>query len=324
MQSSQAANFWRWPETATERLRREFPAVEIVELGSPSDRPPSAPTSVLETAEAAIAVRLHPDWLPQATRLRWLHCPSAAVHQLLSPELVASSIQVTNGAGVHAASVAEHGLALLLALVRGIPQAAAQQRERRWDAFALRPGLRELAGTTALIVGLGHIGQELALRLRGLGVTVIGLRRRMQPVAGVDEVHGPEALTDLLPRADHVILTLPATRDTASVMGEPELRQMPPGSRLINLGRGSAVDEAALAAVLHAGHLGGAALDVTRTEPLPDDSPLWDAPRLLLTPHVAAVHPRTWDRQVDCIVDKLRRFLSEASPGPLVDKKRGY
>lgn len=324
MQSSQAANFWRWPDNATERLRNEFPDVEIVELESPSDRPPLGPTTVLATAEAAIAVRLHPEWLPLAPRLRWLHCPSAAVHQLLSQDLVASSIQVTNGAGVHAASVAEHGLALLLALLRSLPQALTQQQERRWDAFALRPELREMAGTTALIVGLGHIGQELAMRLGAMGVTVVGIRRRPEPVAGVDEVHGPEALAGLLPRADHVILTLPATRDTALVIGAAELGQMRPGSRLLNLGRGNAVDEAALAAALRSGHLHGAALDVTRTEPLPDDSPLWTTPRLLLTPHVAAVHPRTWDRQVDCVVDKLRRFRAGVSPGPLVDKKRGY
>lgn len=324
MQSSHGANFWRWPDRATERLRGEFPDVEMVELESPSDQPPRATTSVLEDAEAAIAVRLHPKWLLLARHLRWLHCPSAAVHQLLSPELVASSIQVTNGAGVHAASVAEHGLALLLAMLRGIPQALRQQDAHRWDAFALRPELRELSGTTALIVGFGHIGREIGTRLQALGVKVLAIRRRPLPDVGADEVHGLEALERLLARADHVFLTLPATPDTASMLGGRELQLMRPGSHLINLGRGNAMDEAALAATLATGHLHGAALDVTRAEPLAENSPLWNAPRLLLTPHVAAVHPRTWDRQVDCIADKLRRYLAGVSPGPLVDKERGY
>ncbi|MGH9518337.1 MAG: hypothetical protein ACRD2D_01760, partial [Terriglobales bacterium] len=116
MQTSQRGGFWRWPETATERLRQEFPELEIEELGQPSDLPPPGPETLLKAAEAAVAVRLHPEWLRAAPKLRWLHCPSAAVHQLLTPELIASPVQVTNGAGVHAASVAEHGLALLLAL----------------------------------------------------------------------------------------------------------------------------------------------------------------------------------------------------------------
>lgn len=324
MQTSQRGGFWRWPEIATESLRREFPDIEIVELDQASDLPPSGPGTALETADAAIAVRLHPEWLRTAAKLRWLHCPSAAVHQLLTPELIASNVQVTNGAGVHAASVAEHGLALLLALLRGLPQAAVQQADRKWDGFALRPGLRELRGSTALIVGLGHIGRELATRLHALGVTVLGIRRQPMPEAGVAEVHPPLSLAAQLPRADHVILALPATRDTSEVIGAEQLRQMRPGSRLINVGRGSAVDETALAAALHSGHLAGAALDVTQIEPLPTDSPLWSAPRLLLTPHVAAVHPDTWNLQAEHIATRLRRFLAGEPPGRLVNKQLGY
>lgn len=326
MRGSNPATIWRWPESATARLREEFPQVEIAEYEAPSDLPPPAGAeAVWAGAEAAVAVRLHRELLQAAPRLGWVHCPSAAVHQLLTPELIASPAVVTNGAPVHAATVAEHAVALLLALLRGLPQALAQQAEQRWDAAALLAGMGELRGSVALIVGMGHIGSEVAKRLAAFEARVIGVRRRpMHTAAGVAEMHPPEALLELLPRADHVVLALPATSATEAILGERELAAMRPGARLVNVGRGAAIEEAALAAALRRGHLAGAALDVARREPLPPASPLWTAPRLLLTPHVAAVNPRVWERQAEIIARHLRRWLAGERPHPLVDKQRGY
>ncbi|HUX65922.1 MAG TPA: D-2-hydroxyacid dehydrogenase [Terriglobales bacterium] len=369
MNSASRATLWRWPDSATARLRQQFPQVEFLTYLRPMDQPPSpakrsadlgprgpqvgastsgtraagalgpAPTvdqppspaalaedaPLFADADAVIAWRLDPRLLHAAPRLRWIHCPSAAVHQLLSPELVASSVVVTNGASVHASTVAEHGLALMLALARGLPQAVRDQDAHRWQPAPLAPSLTRLDGATALLLGLGHIGAALAPRLAALGMSVLGVRRHPdRPVPGCAELHPPEALDALLPRADYLVLALPALASTAALIGAPQLARLRPSARVVNLGRGAALDEAALLHALRAGQLAAAALDVFAHEPLAPDSPLWDCPRLLLTPHLAAAAPDSWDRQADLVAHHLRQFLAGLPLHPQVDKHRGY
>lgn len=330
MRSANPAGIWHWPESATAQLARAFPEVEFCAYPRPIDAPlndaqAAADAQLFRDADAVIAWRLDPRLMRGAARLRWIHCPSAAVHQLLTPELIQSPIVVTNGAAVHAATVAEHGLALMLALARGLPQACADQAARRWRPQPWLGSLRRLGGATALLLGMGRIGRALAPRLAALGMHVLGVRRHPElPLPGVAEMHAPEALDALLPRADWLILALPATPATDRIVGAPQLARLPPHAGVVNLGRGPALDEAALAAALHAGRLAGAALDVFEHEPLAADSPLWSAPGCLLTPHVAAAVPDTWQRQTDLVSAHLRRFLAGQPLEPLVDKQTGY
>lgn len=330
MRSANPAGIWHWPESATAQLAREFPEVEFCGYPRPIDAPldeaaAAAGAELFRDADAAIAWRLDPRLYRGSERLRWIHCPSAAVHQLLTPELIRSPIVVTNGASVHAATVAEHGLAMMLALARGLPQACADQAARRWRPQPWLGGLRRLGGATALLLGMGRIGRALAPRLAAMEMHVIGVRRHPErPAPGCAEMHAPAALDGLLPRADWLILALPATPTTDRLLGADQLALLPPHALVVNLGRGPALDEAALAAALNAGRLAGAALDVFEHEPLAPDSPLWSAPGCLITPHVAAAVPDTWQRQTELVSAHLRRFLAGEPLEPLVDKQRGY
>ncbi len=331
MKSAAPGGIWRWPARATERLRREFPQVEFREYARPIDAPPATDAewahdaALFADADAVVAWRLAPRLWRDARRLRWIHSPSAAVDQLLTPELRASPILVTNGAAVHASTVAEHGVALMLALARGLPRMQRDQEARRWAPLAWLDELTTLAGSTALLLGLGHIGRALAPKLAALGVAVIGVRQHADgPVAGCAEVHAVAGLDALLPRAAWLVLALPATPSTAGLIGARALARLPPRARVLNLGRGASLDEAALAQALAAGRLAGAALDVFAAEPLAPSSALWSAPGCLLSPHVAASTPDSWDRQADLVAAHLRRFLAGEPLAPLVDKQRGY
>ncbi|MGH3184947.1 MAG: NAD(P)-dependent oxidoreductase, partial [Streptosporangiaceae bacterium] len=187
------------------------------------------------------------------------------------------------------------------------------------------PGLTRLEGATVLLVGLGHIGRALAPKLAGLGMRVTGVRRRPDgAVSGCAEVHGIEALDALLPRADYVVLALPALASTEALFGAKQFAGLRPTARLINLGRGSALDETALVEALQTGRLDAAALDVFDREPVPPDSPLWDCERLLITPHTAGAAPDSWERQAALIDGHLRRFAAGLPLAPVVDKLRGY
>ncbi|HEY8054428.1 MAG TPA: D-2-hydroxyacid dehydrogenase [Terriglobales bacterium] len=330
MRSAHPAGIWRWPDSATEELARSFPEVEFRPYARPMDAPLTDAEAAVESAlfadaDAAIAFRLDPRLYRNAARLRWIHCPAAAVHQLLNPHLIASPIVVTNGAAVHAPTVVEHGLAMMLALARGLPHAFADQAARRWQPHPWLGGLRRLAGSTAAVLGMGHIGSGLAASLHALGVYVIGVRQHPdRPVAGCAEMQAPAALPQILPRADWLVLALPATNATDRMIGAPQLALLPPRAAVVSLGRGTALDQAALAASLASGRLSGAALDVFEHEPLPADSPLWSAPGCLITPHVAASAPDTWQRQTELMARHLRRFLAGEPLDAPVDKQRGY
>lgn len=323
---------WRWPEAASAQLRAAFPEAQFLDYNEPADEAPPTPARQAEAAaafgdaEAVVAWQLDPALLALAPRLRWIHSPAAGVNQLLIPAVVNSELWLTNGASVHATVVAEHTLAMMLALARNLPAAIRQQTEARWDIAAWPGTVADVAGSRALILGMGHIGRALAPRLAACEVHVTGIRRRVDgPLPdGFEAMHTLEELPRLLPTSDWVVLALPNTAATQTVIGAPQLALLPPTARLLSVGRGPALDEQALAAALAAGRLAGAALDVFRTEPLPQDSPLWRAPGVLITPHVGASSPRAWDRQVAVLSRHLRRFLRGETPEPLVDKRLGY
>jgi phosphoglycerate dehydrogenase-like enzyme len=229
-------------------------------------------------------------------RLRWVQTLAAGPDAVLAAGFP-DDVVVTAGVGLHDRPVAEHALALVLALVRRLPAAARAQAEHRWDdeIGGLQPLHPEGAVTTlldaeVLIWGFGSIAQTLAPMLRLLGAQVRGAARRAGERSGF-EVVAEDDLAAELPRTDVLIMILPATDATTRVLDAGRLSALPAHAYVVNVGRGATVDEPALVAALAEGRIAGAALDVTETEPLPAESPLWDAPNLLLTPHAAGGRP---------------------------------
>lgn len=283
----------------------------------------------MRDAEIAITWSIRPDQLKAARRLRWIHSPAAAVHQLMFPELVNSDIIVTNAREVHGPVVAEHVIALVLALAKKLPQAMRLQKQHTWGKELLwteKPPPREIAGATLGLIGLGSIGREVARRASVLGMHVIAVRKNPDKgaPAGVQTVFGPEQLETLLRQADYVVLAAPLTHETTALMNATRLSQMKPEACLINVSRGPLVDNLALADALHSRKIAAAALDVFPKEPLPVDSPLWDLDHLLITPHTAAVTDKLWERHYALISENLRRYVSGQCLLCVVNKHLGY
>ena len=243
--------------------------------------------------------------------LRWVHfrrvgIPAPTV-QLFEPY---PHIALSNGSGASGIAVAEHALALLLALLKRFPTLSESQRRHAWPrefpAF-------ELHGRTVGIVGLGDVGRSVARVLRPFGVTLLGVRQRPEPVPEVDETFTSDRLAEVLRRCSIVILAPPLNARTRHMIGAAQLAELPAGAYLINVGRGATVDEAALIDALRAGRLAGAGLDVLEDEPPAPDSPIWDMPDVIVTPHSAAHTEATDDRSVRLFLENLDR-LREGRP----------
>lgn len=226
-----------------------------------------------------------PKELIYATRLNWLQSQWAGVDEYAAPGILADGVLLSCCVGAYDQTVSEHMLTTLLALLRKLPMYRDNQRAHLWRDLG---SMRTICGATVLVVGAGHIGTAFARLCRALGAHTVGLKRTVAgSIDGFDQLAPIDELDRWLPQADVVALILPHTPETVGLMNERRLRLMKPDAILLSDGRGSVLDEAALARTLADGHLWGAALDVTSTEPLPDSSPLWDCPNLLLTPHVA-------------------------------------
>ncbi len=240
----------------------------------------------------------------QATGLRWLHTFSAGVDHPVFRGLRARGVRLTTSSGASASAVAQMAILFMLALARDLPARLAAQRERRWSPERGE----DLEGKVAAVVGLGPIGLEVTRLARALDMRVIGVRRR--PVGDEPcETWPIGRLAELLALADWVVLALPLTAATRQIIDARALARMRPGARLVNIGRGELVDETALAAALREGRLAGAALDVFESEPLPETSPLWDVPGVILTPHVAASTPATHHHAAELFVENLGRWV---------------
>lgn len=241
------------------------------------------------------------------SRVRWLQFASVGYDRAEAIG-VPAGVAVTNGRGVWGATVAEHAVAMTLALLRALPQAERQRAAGQWDFAAMAPRLRSLESAQVGIIGFGDIGQELAARLKAFGAVTHAVSRSPSPHALADATCALEAIGDLLPGLDIVILALPLNADTQDMVDTDWLMRMKPGAYLVNVGRGGLVDEAALAIALHEGYLGGAALDVTRQEPLPVESPLWNCPNLIVTPHLAGTGGSAPTRLIKLCRTNIDRF----------------
>jgi phosphoglycerate dehydrogenase-like enzyme len=266
------------------------------------------------------------DWLRTcwgwSSRLRWIASASAGVEYLLFPELVASDVIVTNAAGIFDEPMAEYALALISGVCADLPATIRLQAERRW----LHRETRRLAGSTILVLGAGGIGRAIArlLNRAGAHAQCVARTAREDPDPDIRHIAALADLPTLLPAADFVVLALPLTAETEHIIGARELASMRPQTWLVNLGRGRLVDESALAAAASAGEIGGAALDVFETEPLPAGSPLWALPNVIVSPHMSG-DARGWDTALtDLFGAQLRRYRSGQPLANVVDKNLGY
>jgi phosphoglycerate dehydrogenase-like enzyme len=208
---------------------------------------------------------------------------------------------------VNAGPLAEFSMLGLLAFAKGLPRLLADKRDHRWDHYPVS----ELRGATILVLGLGQIGIEVARLASASGMKVLAINRRgTSDSPHVSELRTPDALMALLPRADAVVITLPLTEATGGLLDARAIARMKQGAILVNVGRGGVLDEQALVSALRAGKLAGAALDVFATEPLPADSPLWDLPNVLISPHTAALSLRENERIVRLFADNIERYLA--------------
>lgn len=277
-------------------------------------------------AQLVIGGPIDKEVLAHAERLVWQHVPWAGVESVISPALAARNVTLTNSRGVSAPNMAEHAIAMMLAFGRALPTFFREQQERSWRGWESRPAFFELTGQTVVLLGMGAIGKATAERLRPFGCTIIGARRSAVDgaVEGFDRVVSFGQLADVLPDADHVVSSLPMTRSTRTIFSADLIASMKPGSYFFNVGRGGTVDQDALIEALKSGHLAGAGLDVTDPEPLPKDSPLWEAPNTIITGHTSGSSPMVAQRVIEVIVENLRRYQAGEELINVVDLELGY
>jgi phosphoglycerate dehydrogenase-like enzyme len=311
-------------ETTREWARRLGQAAPELEIIAPETM--EGAEQAIGHAEGAFG-RIAPALLARADKLRWLQAPQAAPPAgFYYPELIAHPVVITNFREIYNDHIGAHVMAFVLAFARGLQVYLPQQQRREWRPVPRETGdVVHLPEATALIVGVGGIGSEVARLGQAFGMTVIGVdERRTAPPPGVAELHRAAALDTLLPRADFVILTVPHTPETEGFMNRARFQRMKKGAFFINIGRGMTTRLDDLVAALKAGEIAGAALDVFEQEPLPADHPLWTMPGVLITPHTAGHGPYLEERRFQVLSDNCRRFLAGRELRNIVDKARWF
>jgi phosphoglycerate dehydrogenase-like enzyme len=289
--------------------------------------------------EVLYTFRVPAQILDLAPHLHWVQLSTAGANHLADNPIMHSDVALTTASGIHATPIAEYVFASILAHRWQVPLWTRCQRDHqwpsgRWDLYA-RP---ELRASVLGVIGYGSIGREVGRLGQAFGMRVLAIRRSSgraeegyavdntgDPQGAIpDQFYPPEGLYEMLGRCDYVVIALPLTEATYHMIGEAELRAMKPNAFLVNIARGSIVDEAALAQALREGWIAGAGLDVFEQEPLPPYSPLWDMERALISPHVAGFTPRYDDRAAALFAQNLARYLAGEPLLNLVDKARGY
>jgi D-3-phosphoglycerate dehydrogenase len=308
--------FQRDPERLA-KIEREHGMQFIV----PARGEPTAP--LIGDADAVYGMLTGEDF-PHATRLRWVQSPSAGVEWMWRvPGLQDSEVIVTNMRGAHAATIAEHTFAFLLLHTRGLRDFEENQREHKWGRGEVP--MSGLKGRTMGIIGFGNIGRAIARRATGFEMRVLALDAEpVPPGEGVEEVWPLNRLNDLCREADVLVISAPMTPTSRDMVKAEHIRNLKRGSYILQMSRGAIVNEAALVDALEEGHLAGAGLDVTGTEPLPVGDPLWTAPNLIVTPHSSAVSQLTTDLAWSILSENVGRFVRDEPLVNLVDKKRGW
>lgn len=282
-------------------------------------------------AEVVVCLRLYPELLRMASKLRWISYLSAGLNGKVTPEMEARGLLVTNSGGAHAPNISEHLLAFMLMFTHHMPQHLRAQTAGRWQhdySGNLASGAAELAGQTLGIVGLGRIGEALAVRGKALGMRIVATKRtpyhRYDSTVVPDALYPAQELPRLLAESDHICICLPYTTETRHLFNTQTFLKMKPSAYLYNISRGQIVDEAALITALQNGRVAGAGLDVFETEPLPPDSPLWQMENVLITPHVAGLTRHCFERAVALFADNLERYLHGRTLHNVYNNARGY
>ena len=284
-------------------------------------------------AEAIADAEVYVGWLNRelflaAKSLRWVQSPSSGVNNYLAiPEFAESDVLLASASGTHAACLAESALGMILAFTRGIREGILAQEQRSWaKGRPARTKMVELTGSTMGIVGLGAVGRALAKRAAAFGLRVIAVD--LYPESRPDEVSalwGLDRLGELLRESDYVVITVPWTPQTEGMIGKAQIALMKPAAMLVGISRGGIIDLEALAEALRSGALKAAALDVTKPEPLPEESELWEIENLLITPHIAGGTQFEGQHVLDILRENLARFLQgDLALRNLVDKARGF
>lgn len=252
--------------------------------------------------------------------LQWIHSGSAGVDHILTPAFLASRITLTNSSGVHAESIAEWTVAGILALEKDLRLIFRQQEAREWEKVERA----QLTGKRVVVLGAGHLGSEIAKRLRPFGVRLIGVRRSGRNVPEFDETHPVDRLLEVCRTADWLIVAAALTEKTRGLVSQRVLEALPPAARLVNVARGEIVDESAMVDALVKGRLAGAVLDVFSTEPLPADHPLWSMPQVIILPHTTWRSPQVREKQLALFKENLRRFVKGEQLLNVVNVSAGY
>lgn len=302
-----------WPRA----IVKACPDVEVRVAGSVGEA-----MEMIDDVDAAFG-DIAPELLERAHNLKWIACPQAGpTAGYYHESLIASDIVVTNTKEIYNDHISAHILSFILAFARGLHVYIPQQNRSQW-----KPGYdtTHLPEATVGVVGLGGIGAETARLCAEFGMTVLAVDPRVtEPTKGVSEIHGPDALRQVLPRCDFVVLTVPETPETQGLFNSETLSHMKSTARLINIGRGAVVVLDDLVEALQAGIIGGAALDVFQIEPLPASHPLWTMENVIITPHVAGNGPYLEDRRTELFVENCVRFNEGKDLKNVVDKANWF
>jgi len=302
------------PEKEFNALQSTFPHVRFV---SGKDGQGKAAESDAVFTEDAV-----PDDLVQRMpKLRWMHVTRGGVNIYLTPSVMSRPIQITGSKGIHGRSFSEFAIACIFALAKKLPQCLEAQKQKKWE----RVNTEEVAGKTLGIIGLGTIGSEVAQKAKALGLRVLATKRTVDGKPDyVDELGGPDFLSQMLPQVDFLVLCLASVASTNGMIGEKELRSMKKSAYLINLTGGKAIDEKLIARALREKWIAGAAVDAFAKQPLSPESELWDAPNVMITARIAGAAAQKWDLMLPIFKDNLKRFIAGENLRNLVDKELGY
>jgi phosphoglycerate dehydrogenase-like enzyme len=305
---------------------REAAGGEIISITSKEDFLPA-----LREAEVLCGMRVPENWREVAPDLRWVQFPGAGVDSLRKTTLLQadSGVLITTASGIHITSISEYVFGSMLMFNRSWPEMVHLQDRHIWPRSGAEYHLKEkeLAGRTLGIVGMGNIGRRIAQVAHAFGMRVLATRlsaRTGEQDVDAEQVFGFEQLHDLLGQSDYVVVAVPLTDKTEKLIGEAELHAMKPDAYLVNIARGRVIDEVALIRALREGWIGGAGLDVAAQEPLPAESELYDAPNVILTPHISGASERYAERLAELFADNLRRYRSGQPLRNLYDPKREY
>ena len=294
--------------------------------GPPTKRTPEQEARFLELLGQAEVLfdfdRAHLRDLPAvAPRVRWVQSTSSGIGQMVKRVgLDKTGIVITTSSGVHARPLADFCLMAMLMFAKDYVRMEREKKAKHWERYCGE----ELTGKTLAIVGLGRVGQEVARHGKRMDMRVVGMRRSDTPVEGIDGMFDRDQLRDVLGETDFLVLAAPHTPETEGMIGADEIAAMKRGAVLINIGRGQLVDEPAMIRALEEGHLAGAALDVFSAEPPPADSPLWDMPNVIISPHSASTVRQENARITEIFCDNLERYLSGMPLRNVLDTEKLY